>query len=43
MILYRSSPLARVVVPNHKAVKPGTLRGILDSAKLSVEDLLRLL
>jgi predicted RNA binding protein YcfA (HicA-like mRNA interferase family) len=43
MILNRHSPPARVVVPNHKALKPGTLRSILDDADLSAEDLIRLL
>jgi predicted RNA binding protein YcfA (HicA-like mRNA interferase family) len=43
MILRRDSPRSRVVVPNHKALKPGTLRSILDQANLSTEDLIRLL
>ena len=32
-----------VVVPMHKPVKPGTLRGVLQQADISVEQLLRAL
>lgn len=43
MILRRDEPRARVVVPNHKSLKPGTLHQILKAADLSAEELLRLL
>ena len=43
MILRREDPYARVVVPDHKVLRPGTLRQILQEAGLSVEELLRLL
>lgn len=43
IIMRRADPPARVVVPNHKALRVGTLRSILASASLTVEDLLKLL
>ena len=43
IILRRSDPYARVVVPDHKRIRPGTLRQILAEAGLSVERLLELL
>jgi predicted RNA binding protein YcfA (HicA-like mRNA interferase family) len=43
MIFRRNDPRTRVVVPDHKFLRPGTLHQILKSADLSVEDLLRLL
>jgi predicted RNA binding protein YcfA (HicA-like mRNA interferase family) len=43
MILRRDEPRARVVVPDHKSLKPGTLHQILKAAGTSVEELLRLL
>jgi predicted RNA binding protein YcfA (HicA-like mRNA interferase family) len=43
IILRRTNPPARVVVPDHKTLRVGTLRSILDSAGLLVEDLLKLL
>jgi predicted RNA binding protein YcfA (HicA-like mRNA interferase family) len=43
MILRRAQPPARVVVPDHRNLRPGTLRHILLEAGLSVEDLMRLL
>jgi len=39
IILRRESPYARVTVPDHKALSPGTLRTILREAGLSVEEL----
>jgi len=42
IILRREEPYARVVVPDHKQVRPGTLRRILTEAGLSVERLLEL-
>jgi predicted RNA binding protein YcfA (HicA-like mRNA interferase family) len=42
IILRRDSPYARVVVPDHKHVRPGTLRQILNEAGMTVEQLLDL-
>jgi predicted RNA binding protein YcfA (HicA-like mRNA interferase family) len=42
LILRRDSPYARVVVPDHKQVRPGTLRQILNEAGVTVEQLLEL-
>jgi predicted RNA binding protein YcfA (HicA-like mRNA interferase family) len=41
--LIREAPRNRVTVPNHKELKPGTLRSILRSADLSVEAFVELL
>jgi predicted RNA binding protein YcfA (HicA-like mRNA interferase family) len=42
IILRRGDPYARVVVPDHKRVRPGTLRQILNESGVTVEELLRL-
>ena len=42
IILKRSEPYRRVVVPNHKSIRPGTLRHILDEAGITVEEFLKL-
>lgn len=42
IILRRGDPYARVVVPDHKQVRPGTLRQILNQAGITVEQLLEL-
>lgn len=42
IVLRRDSPYARVVVPDHKRIRPGTLRQILTEADLTVEQLLEL-
>jgi predicted RNA binding protein YcfA (HicA-like mRNA interferase family) len=42
IILRRDNPYARVVVPDHKQVRPGTLRQILNDAGVTVEQLLEL-
>jgi predicted RNA binding protein YcfA (HicA-like mRNA interferase family) len=42
IILRRDSPYARVVVPDHKQVRPGTLRQILSEAGMTVKQLLEL-
>ena len=42
IVLKRDSPYARVVVPDHKRVRPGTLRQILNEARVTVEQLLEL-
>lgn len=41
--LYRQSPRARVTVPNHKAIKSGMLKRILNDAGLSVEQFIELI
>ena len=43
IVLRRENPFARVVVPDHKQIRLGTLRQILNEAGLSVEQLLELL
>jgi predicted RNA binding protein YcfA (HicA-like mRNA interferase family) len=43
IILRREFPHARVVVPNHKTRRIGTLRAVLHEAGLTVEQLLELL
>jgi predicted RNA binding protein YcfA (HicA-like mRNA interferase family) len=43
IILRRVNPPARVVVPDHKDLRVGTLRTILNSAGLTVDELLKLL
>lgn len=42
IILRRESPFARVSVPDHKALRVGTLRTIIREAGISVEDLVAL-
>jgi predicted RNA binding protein YcfA (HicA-like mRNA interferase family) len=42
IVLRRGDPYARVVVPDHKQLRPGTLRQILHEAGLTVEQLLDL-
>ena len=42
-ILRRDNPPARVVVPDHKNLRVGTLRTILNTAGLTVDELLKLL
>ena len=41
MILGSSEPAGRVVVPDHKQVRVGTLRKIISQAGLTVEDFLK--
>lgn len=43
ILLRRNDPSARVVVPDHRVLRVGTLRSILNSAGMTVEDLLKLL
>jgi predicted RNA binding protein YcfA (HicA-like mRNA interferase family) len=43
IILRRGNPPARVVVPDHKNLRVGTLRAILNTAGLTVDELLKLL
>jgi len=42
IVLRRGTPYARVVVPDHKQVRLGTLRRILNDAGVTVEQLLEL-
>jgi len=43
MILRRDEPFARVVIPDHKAVRAGTLRRIISDAALTVNQFIELL
>jgi predicted RNA binding protein YcfA (HicA-like mRNA interferase family) len=43
MMLRRDQPYARVVVPDHKHVRSGTLRRIIADAGLTVEQFIELL
>lgn len=43
IVLRRAHPPARVVVPNHKSLRLGTLRSILHEAGITPEQLLNLL
>jgi len=43
MIMRRDKPYARVVVPDHQRIRPGTLRQILHEAGWTVDELLDLL
>ncbi|HEY4364127.1 MAG TPA: type II toxin-antitoxin system HicA family toxin [Bryobacteraceae bacterium] len=43
IVLRRDHPHARVVVPNHNPIRPGTLRQILNEAGLTVQELIELL
>lgn len=41
--LRRDDPKGRVTVPNHKTIKPGMLRRIINDAGLTVEEFIELL
>ena len=43
MVLRRDDPPARVVVPDHRFIRAGTLRQIIADASLTVDEFLRLL
>jgi predicted RNA binding protein YcfA (HicA-like mRNA interferase family) len=43
MVLRRDQPYARVIVPDHKTLRSGTLRRIIADAGLSVAEFMRLL
>ncbi len=43
MVLYRENPYCCLVVPDHKQVRPGTLRHIIRQAGLTVEQFNELL
>jgi predicted RNA binding protein YcfA (HicA-like mRNA interferase family) len=42
MILRRDTPHARVVVPDHKCIRTGTLRRIIADAGFTIEEFVRL-
>jgi predicted RNA binding protein YcfA (HicA-like mRNA interferase family) len=43
MVLRRDEPYARIVVPDHKEIRPGTLRRIISDTGLTIDEFLRLL
>jgi len=43
IVLRRDDPFAQVVVPDHRELDSGTLRGIIRHADLSVDEFLKLL
>ncbi|MCE2447481.1 MAG: type II toxin-antitoxin system HicA family toxin [Candidatus Latescibacteria bacterium] len=43
IILRRDDPFAQVVIPDHRELDRGTLRGIIRQADLGVEEFVRLL
>jgi predicted RNA binding protein YcfA (HicA-like mRNA interferase family) len=38
MVLYRDDPPAQIVVPDHKELDRGTLRGILKQAAITIDE-----
>lgn len=42
LILRRDNPFAQVVVPNHRELDTGTLRGIIRQAQLGVSEFMKL-
>ena len=43
MVFRRDDPYGRVIVPDHKQIRTGTLRRIIADASLTVEEFMRLL
>ena len=43
MVLFRSEPVTTLVVPDHKALKIGLLRKLIDQAGLTTDEFLELL
>ena len=43
IILRRDNPFAQVVVPDHKALDRGTLRGVIRLAGISIDEFMKLL
>jgi predicted RNA binding protein YcfA (HicA-like mRNA interferase family) len=43
IVLRRDDPYARVIVPDHKELRPGTLRQILNEAGITVQQFIELL
>lgn len=38
IVMYRDDPYAKVIVPEHSTLKPGTLKSILRQAGLTVDE-----
>jgi predicted RNA binding protein YcfA (HicA-like mRNA interferase family) len=43
MVLRRAEPYARVVIPDHKQIRAGTLRRIIADAGMTVDQFMQLL
>ncbi|WP_017293388.1 type II toxin-antitoxin system HicA family toxin [Geminocystis herdmanii] len=43
MILRKDDPFSQIVVPNHKNIAKGTLRTIIKSANLTIDEFINLL
>jgi len=43
IIMRRDDPYAMIVVPNHKTLKPGTLRKIIRDTGLTIDEFIALL
>lgn len=43
IVMQRKNPFAMVSVPNHRTIKPGTLRKIIKDAGLTVDEFVELL
>ncbi len=43
IVLRKDNPFAQVVVPDHKSIDTGTLDSIIDGAKLSPDEFVKLL
>ena len=43
MVLRRETPQSRVIVPDHRQIRPGTLRQILHEAGITPDQLIELL
>ena len=43
MVLRRAEPYARVVIPDHKQIRQGTLRRIIADAGMTVDQFMQLL
>ncbi len=43
IILYREAPYAKVIVPENRELPSGTLRAIIKSADLSIDEFIELL
>jgi predicted RNA binding protein YcfA (HicA-like mRNA interferase family) len=43
MVLRRAEPYARVVIPDHKQIRAGTLRRIIADADMTVDQFMQLL
>lgn len=43
MIVKRASPKTTISVPNHKELRPGTLRAIINQAGLTIDEFIELL